>query len=67
MNYENYQKKVSSIVKSIMSTVESYEKLSDQALDTIRKMIYAQVDNNFKYLVDSDNKQTLGNYFHRES
>lgn len=51
MTLPEYQKKVSAIVASIMDAMNSYE-LSQPALNTIRKVLYGQLDSKFKEVVD---------------
>ncbi len=52
MNYSKYQSKIAAIVKATMEAIESYNSLEEPALNTIRKVLYGQLDNQFREVIN---------------
>jgi hypothetical protein len=57
MTHQEYQRKASAIVATIMDAMLSYD-LSQPALNTIRKVLYGQLDSKFKEKIVDDKTNT---------
>ena len=56
MNYTEYQSKTASIIKATMEAIESYNTLEQPALNTVRKVLYGQIDNSFREVINNARK-----------
>lgn len=55
MNQKEYQMKVNAVTRNVIQTIDSYQLLDANQVNTVRKMLLTSLDSNFMSIIGDSN------------